>query len=88
MYYTPAKIFIPSFIVGFKLLYALNKMLWGYILACLSFSYLVSKTSYKWASAWDFPTMWYVRPAKPHISLHIHAVWSEPLLVAWVFYDY
>ena len=34
-----------------------------------------------------FPTMWYVRPAKPQISLRILAVWSEPLLVAWVFYD-
>ena len=34
-----------------------------------------------------FPTMWYVRPAKPLISLRIRAVWSEPLLVAWVFYD-
>ena len=29
--------------------------------------------------------MWYVRPAKPQISLRIHAVWSEPLLVAWIF---
>ena len=34
-----------------------------------------------------FPTMWYVRPAKPQISLCIRTVWSEPLLVAWVFYD-
>ena len=33
-----------------------------------------------------FPTMWYVRPAKPQISLRICTVWSEPLLVAWVFY--
>ena len=32
-----------------------------------------------------FPTMWHVRPAKPQISLRIFAVWSEPLLVAWVF---
>ena len=29
-----------------------------------------------------FPTMWYVRPAKPQISLRICAVLSEPLLVA------
>ena len=29
-----------------------------------------------------FLTMWYVRPAKPQISLHIRAVKSEPLLVA------
>ena len=26
-----------------------------------------------------FPTMWYVRPAKPQISLRMHAVLSEPL---------
>ena len=26
-------------------------------------------------------------PAKPQISLPIRAVWSEPLLVAWIFYD-
>ena len=31
------------------------------------------------------PTMWYVRLAKPLISLCIREVWSEPLLVAWVF---
>ena len=34
-----------------------------------------------------FPLLWYVRPAKPQISLRISAVWSELLLVAWVFYD-
>ena len=34
-----------------------------------------------------FPTMWYVWPAKTQISLRIHAVWSEPLLVAWIFYE-
>ena len=34
-----------------------------------------------------FPTMWYVQPAKPQISLRIWAVWSEPLLVAWIFYQ-
>ena len=32
-----------------------------------------------------FPTIWYVRPAKPQISLRIRAVWSEPLLVAEYF---
>ena len=35
-----------------------------------------------------FPTMWYVRLAKPQISLRIRAAWSEPLLIAWAFYDY
>ena len=34
-----------------------------------------------------YPTVWYVRPAKPQISLRIRTVWSEPLLVIWVFYD-
>ena len=34
-----------------------------------------------------FPTMWYVRPAKPQISLRICTVCSEPLLVAWMFYE-
>ena len=34
-----------------------------------------------------FSTMWYVRPAKAQTSLRIHAVWSEPLLVAWTLYD-
>ena len=31
--------------------------------------------------------MWYVRPAKAQTSLRIRAVWSEHLLVAWIFYD-
>ena len=35
-----------------------------------------------------FPTMWYVRPAKAQTSLRIRTVWSEPLLVAWLFYEY
>ena len=34
-----------------------------------------------------FPTIWYVRPAKAQISLLLRAVWSEPLLVAWIFYE-
>ena len=29
-----------------------------------------------------------VPPAKPQINLLIWAVWSEPLLVAWIWYDY
>ena len=33
------------------------------------------------------PTMWYVRPAKAQISLRIRAVWAEPLLVTWIFYE-
>ena len=34
-----------------------------------------------------FLTMWYVLPATPQISLRIRAVWSEPLLVALIFYE-
>ena len=33
-----------------------------------------------------FPTMWYVQPAK-QISLHVHTVWSEPLLGTLIFYE-
>ena len=33
-----------------------------------------------------FPTILYVRPVKAQTSLRIHAVWSEPLLVAWIIY--
>ena len=32
-------------------------------------------------------TIWYVRPTKSQISLRIRAVWSEPLLVPWRFYE-
>ena len=48
---------------------------------------------YNGASTWylsrdvRFPTMWYLRPAKPQISLRIRAVWSEPSLDAWMFYE-
>ena len=35
-----------------------------------------------------FPTMWYVRLAKPQISLCIRTVWSEPLLAACLFYEF
>ena len=44
-------------------------------------------TGKEWIWAVGFPTMWYVRPAKPQISLRICAVWSERLLVTWIFYD-
>ena len=33
-----------------------------------------------------FPTLSYVRPAKAQTSLRKRAVWSEPMLVAWIFY--
>ena len=34
-----------------------------------------------------FPSIRFMQPAKPQISLCIHTVWSEPLLVALIFYD-
>ena len=34
-----------------------------------------------------FQKIWYVLPAKPQISLRIRAVWSEPLLVACIYYE-
>ena len=33
-----------------------------------------------------YPTIWYVRPPKAQTSLCIRAAWSEPLIVAWIFY--
>ena len=36
----------------------------------------------KMSQCMRFPTMWYVRPAKPPISLRIRAVISEPSVVA------
>ena len=34
-----------------------------------------------------FSTTWYRRPAKAQIRLRIRAVWSEPLLIAWIIYN-
>ena len=50
---------------------------------------LITERSTKLSSDMRFLPMWYVQPAKPQISLRIHvrAVWSETLLVAWIFYD-
>ena len=44
-------------------------------------------TNSKMSRGMGFLTVWYVRPAEPQISLRIRAVWSEPLLVAWIFYE-
>ena len=51
----------------------------GGILCCISYSMTIYLSRDTW-----FPTTWYVRPPKPQISLRIRAVWSEPLLVAWI----
>ena len=34
-----------------------------------------------------FPTHLYVQPVKAQTSLPIRAVWSDPLLVAWMYWD-
>ena len=44
-------------------------------------------TCYIWASAWDFQHCGMWDQQKPQISLRPCAVWSEPLLVAGVFYE-
>ena len=45
------------------------------------------RLEFQMSSDMRFPTMWYVQTAKPQISLRIRVVWSEPLLVAWIFYE-
>ena len=49
--------------------------------------YWPQKYKHKLSQCMRFPTIRYVRPAKPQISLCIRTVCSEPLIVAWVFYD-
>ena len=48
-----------------------------------------SCTGSKSCQCMRLPTMWYVRPAKPQMSLRIRAVWSEPLAnrlgILWLF---
>ena len=56
------------------------------IFRCICFTRGQGLTSYNLSQCMRFPTMWYERPAKHQISLRIRAVWSEPLLFAWVFY--
>ena len=41
----------------------------------------------KFSHGMRFPTMWNMRPAKAQTSLRIRAVWSEHLLIPWIFYD-
>ena len=43
--------------------------------------------AYHMSRGMRFSTMWYVWPAKPQISLRIHTVWPEPLLVTFIFYE-
>ena len=52
-----------------------------HMLFLAQFEYLLSR-------AMELQTMWNVRSTKPQISLRICAVWSEPLLVAWILYEY
>ena len=62
------------------------------LLCSINLQYVLSSKSpscgiYNMSQCMRFPTMWYVWPAKPQTSLRIRAVWSEPLQVAWIFYD-
>ena len=59
-------------LMGKKILTFLRKLLSVYLHLHLSHNMI-------------FPTMLFVRPAKAQTSLRIRAVWSEPLLVAWIF---
>ena len=52
-----------------KLLFHTRRRLWDLIYIYMS-------------RGMGFPTMWYVRPAKPQISLRIRADWSKPLPVS------
>ena len=47
------------------------------------FAYHYNQT-YKLSQCMRFPTMWYVRPAKPKAQINLR---TEPLLVVWVFHD-
>ena len=53
----------------------------------LNVSFIFKHALLQMSHGMRFPTMWYVRQAKPQISLRIRAVWSEPLLVACIFYE-
>ena len=46
------------------------------------------KTKHDLSSDLRFPTMWYVWPDKAQTSLRIRPVWSQPLLVARIFFDF
>ena len=57
-------------------------------------SWKITQHAERWKEEWQhlsrnmrFLTLWYVGPRTAQTSLRIPAVWSEPLLVAWVFYD-
>ena len=40
---------------------------------------------YNWAATWDFQQCGMCEPLKAQTSLRISAVWSEPLLVTWIY---
>ena len=61
-------------------MYSLN--IYTFLIPILDFTYKLYRSR-----GMGFPTMWYVRLAKPQISLRICAVWSEPLQVAVIFIE-
>ena len=84
-----------KFKMGIWLVHALTLPIsfeYSSILSCIStrwfgFSCNLNRTCLHVSRDMRFPTMWYVRSAKSQISLRIRAVWSEPLLVACIFYE-
>ena len=80
--------FYEQFKFHAQLIWAWKELItWAHVLTLRQYLYCGFIQIPKLSQCMRFPTMWYVRPAKPQISLRIHTVWSEPLLVAWVFYD-
>ena len=73
--------------------YYISRTDWPIINSKLSWDFRRMKQIHFFSNSWwlsrnmRFPTMWYVWPATAQTSLCIRAVWSEPLLVAWMFYD-
>ena len=78
-----------------------NKQFWAEIVIIflpisLNRCFRCSKEPSQWDGSFEylqhmfwlrFPASWYVQPAKSQISMRILAVWSKPLLIAWIIYD-
>ena len=88
--YDPLKYKInkPMLIVSICMVKSIRKKRVNYTCNfCLSKLILTQRVHRYLSRFMRFPTMRYVRPAEPQISVRIRAVWSEPLLVTWVFYE-
>ena len=77
-----------SMINFWDVLVLLDFLIHIYIYGIIHYTYLRGhRLEFQMSCDMRFPTMWYVRTSKPQISLRIHIVWSEPLLVAWISYE-